>query len=239
MNVDIVASKDVITRGDDCSVSCIGFASDALPEVQTPVLAANSHEGVSINYAPVPKKKADSIDGHWYVLRTTYGREKKAYEFITNKGVTAFCPMINTVKIVNGKRKTVKESLIPNIFFAYGTEKEIRSFVFDNVNLPYLRFYYDRFRVGGKIEKKPLIIPENQIETLRIICQADSTDVIISNGELPKFQTGQLVRVVDGQFKGVIGRVARYQGQQRVGIFINGLMTVATAYIPSAFVAVL
>lgn len=51
-------------------------------------------------------------------------------------------------------------------------------------------------------------------------------------------QKGQVVRIIDGKFKGVVGRVARYQGQQRVGIVIDGLLTVATAYIPTAFLEI-
>ena len=43
------------------------------------------------------------------------------------------------------------------------------------------------------------------------------------------------MRVIDGVFTGVIGKVARYQGQQRVAIIIDGLMTIASAYVPSAF----
>ena len=35
--------------------------------------------------------------------------------------------------------------------------------------------------------------------------------------------------------KGAIGKVVRFQGQQRIGIVIDGLMTVASAYVPSAF----
>ena len=43
------------------------------------------------------------------------------------------------------------------------------------------------------------------------------------------------MRVIDGVFKGVIGKVARYHGQQRVAIVIDGLATIASAYVPSAF----
>lgn len=50
-----------------------------------------------------------------------------------------------------------------------------------------------------------------------------------------KFKKGQEVRVIEGRFKGVIGKVARYHGQQRVAVVIDGLLTIATAYIPSAF----
>ena len=57
--------------------------------------------------------------------------------------------------------------------------------------------------------------------------------------EVPKFEKGQLVKVVDGVFKGVVGRVARWQGQQRVGVIVDDLVTVITAYVPSGFLQML
>lgn len=209
----------------------------ALPEVRKPIKSTNSQTGVSTNNV-LSKTSADTNKDtpHWYALRTTYGREKKAYEYIISKGGVAFYPTLTTIKLIDGKRKAVEESRLPNIFFAYGTEEDIKSFVYDNVNLPFLRFYYRHFHFGNKVEKEPLIIPDNQIESLRVICNADADDIIVSTDEVPKFQRGQVVRIIEGKFKGVTGIVARYQGQQRVGIVIDGLLTVATAYIPSAFI---
>lgn len=46
---------------------------------------------------------------------------------------------------------------------------------------------------------------------------------------------GEMVRVVDGMVKGVIGRVARVSGQQRV-IAITNVGLVSTAYVPAAFI---
>lgn len=172
---------------------------------------------------------------HWYALRVTYGREKKAYDYLVGKHVEAYYPTINTVKEVAGKRKTVEESRLPNIFFARGTEEEIKSFVYDNVNLPYLRFYYRHTHEGARVVKEPLIVPDYQIEGLKIICASEAEDVIIVPPEIQKFQAGQTVRVIDGVFTGVIGKVARYHGQQRVAIIIEGLLTIATAYVPSTF----
>lgn len=57
----------------------------------------------------------------------------------------------------------------------------------------------------------------------------------MSLDEVPKFEKGQLVRVVDGAFKGVVGRVARWQGQQRVGVVVEGLITMVITYVPNAF----
>jgi transcription antitermination factor NusG len=80
-----------------------------------------------------------------------------------------------------------------------------------------------------------MIVPDYQMESLKIICAADADNTIVSLVEVQKFEKGQLVKVIDGVFKGVVGIVARWQGQQRVGVVVDDLVTMATAYIPSAF----
>lgn len=46
----------------------------------------------------------------------------------------------------------------------------------------------------------------------------------------------ELVRVTDGPFEGIIGRVARIARQKRVVIYIKGLQSgLTTAYIPPHF----
>lgn len=243
MNIDDLAIKSANTQGGGLVPSSTGLTPDALPEVQKNSFGRElKHRGTTKNALSGTGNDHSSAskteDSHWYALRTTYGREKKAYDYIISKGGTAFYPTLSIVRLVDGKRKTVEESRLPNIFFAYGTEEEIKSFVYDNVNLPYLRFYYRYFHISKKVEKEPLIVSNNQIESLRIICKADADDIIVSIDEVQKFQKGQAVRIVEGKFKGVTGIVARYQEQQRVGIVIDGLLTMATACIPNAFIEI-
>ena len=238
------ATSDVKSTREDQSPSLsVGLTSNALPEVQSPVSAENSHTGVSTGSA-LPQTKSATIKRtkdtpHWYALRTTYGRERKAYEYLVSKNIVAFHPTLKQVKLVDGKRITTEQSRIPNLFFAYATEEQLKPFVFDNVNLPFLRFYYRHTRINNKVVKEPLIVPDHQMESFKIICTADSEDIIASTDEIERFKEGQKVRITDGKFKGVVGTVARYQSQQRVGIVIDGLLTVCTAYVPSAFLNVL
>ena len=238
------ASIDDNTHGGGEIPPCTGLAPDALPEVQEPFLAENSQTGVSTRNAlpgsiiKTIKRKPKNVP-HWYALRVTYGREKKAYDYLVGKNVEAYYPTIKTIKEVDGKRKTVEESRLPNIFFARGTEEEIKSFVYDNVNLPYLRFYYRHTHEGARLIKEPLIVPDYQIESLKIICTSEAEDILFIQSDDTKFKTGQSVRIIDGGFKGITGKVARYHGQQRVAIIIEGLLTVCTAYIPSAFMEII
>ena len=238
MKVDEWTSEDVHTPGGGELPPCAGLTSNALPEAQSTVSAESSQTGVSTRNALLATKtkhlQKEELP-HWYALRCTYGREKTAYDYMVAKGITAFYPTTDTVKLIKGKRKVVTESRLPNIFFAYGTEEEIKTYVYDNVNLPFLRFYYRHVHVGRRIEKIPLIVPDYQMDSLKIICAADADNTIVSLGEVPKFEKGQLVKVTDGVFKGVVGRVARWQGQQRVGVVVDDLVTVVTAYVPSAF----
>ena len=238
MKVDEWTSNDGHTLGGGEFPPCAGLTSNALPEAQSAISAESSQTGVSTKNAllvTMPKAQREADVPHWYALRTTYGREKKAYDYMTAKGITAFYPTTNVVKLIKGKRKVVIESRLPNIFFAYGTEEQLKEYVFDNVNLPFLRFYYRHIHEGNTIKKIPLIVPDNQMDSLKIICAADTNNTFVSLVKVPKFEKGQLVRVTDGAFKGVTGRVARWQGQQRVGVVVDDLVTMVTAYIPSAF----
>ena len=238
MKVDECPSSDGHTLGGGEFPPCAGLTSNVLPEAQSTISAESSQTGVSSKNALLatkPKAQREADIPHWYALRTTYGREKKAYDYLTAKGITAFYPTTNVVKLIKGKRKNVTESRLPNIFFAYGTEEQLKEYVYDNVNLPFLRFYYRHIHEGNRIIKTPLIVPDNQMDSLKIICAADADNTFVSLVKVPKFEKGQLVKVIDGVFKGVVGRVARWQGQQRVGVVVDDLVTVVTAYVPRAF----
>lgn len=240
MDITAKASIDANILEGICP-SCVGLTSSVHPEVQTPNEEANSQTGVSTKNALLTTNTSfsciNSSTEHWYALRTTYGREKKASDYLILKGIKAFYPTITTVKEVSGKRQMLEESRIPNLFFAYGSFDVLKEYVYDNVHeeTKHLRFYYRHRHVGANIEKEPLIVPDSQIRSLMIICNSGVDDILLQPFPVEKFQKGQRVVITEGEFKGVEGVVARFQGQQRVGIVIDGLLTMTTAYIPSAF----
>lgn len=221
-------ATDHIIRGEGTASPCVGLTSDALPEVQTSS-TMNSKTGVSTRNVPA------SNDPHWYALRCTYGKEKLINEALIKAGVSTFYPTIPTVKLINGKRQKVEVSYAPNLLFAHGTFDELKTYVYDQDTFEHLRFYYRHFHVGSRIEKEPMIVPDDQMNSFKLICEAKEQDIIITTEVIRKFQEGERVRVIAGPFKGVIGAVARYQGQQRVGIIFDGLLTALTAYVPSVF----
>ena len=207
-----------------------GFAPDALPEVQPSTPTGNSQTGVSTNYIQPTNKEL-----HWYVLRATYGRVNASYEYLAKKGIEVYHPTIFVYRMVNGKRKRLEESRLPNIFFAQSTEEILKTYVFDNVNLPHLRFYYRHVGLGNERQKEPLIVPDRQMESLKIICGHKEADNVVVPNDKHQFEKGETVIVTDGDFKGVIGKVARFCKQLRVAVIIDGFLTLATAYVPRGY----
>ena len=254
---------DVVIPGKVNSIPSTGLASDALPKAHQAVAPpVNAQNGVSTkntlsatvlnddrltingqkeqnppttNPSPLTSHRSPLPVPHWYALRTTYGREQLAYEYMSSNGATVYWPTMEQVREVDGKRRKVRISRIPNVLFAHGTLQEVQTFVYDNANLPFLRFYYAKETIGRETFRRPLVVPERQMESLRIICAVDDGNIALVPHTDTHFTKGQQVRITQGRFSGVTGRVARYQGQQRVAVIVEGLFTIATAYIPSAF----
>ena len=233
MNTRIQTSADSeIPEGAYISV-CTGLSSDALPKVENSSQSENSDTGVSTHFVPLPKEimasRRAAHQPHWYAIRCTYGRERKAYEFFSKNGIEAFYPTITNTKSTDGKTETIVESRLPNLLFAFGSYEQLKKYVFDNhEDTKYLRFYYNMHHDGTK---DPLVVPQWQMISLMKICDADVEDKQLEPFVVEKFKTGQLVRVKDGPFAGVEGVVKRYKGQQRIGIVIDGLFTITTAYV--------
>ena len=207
-----------------------GLTPDALPEVQPSTPTENSQTGVSTNYIQPTKEPF-----RWYVLRATYGRVNASYEYLAQKGIEVYHPTIFVYRMVNGKRKRLEESRLPNIFFAQSTEEILKTYVFDNANLPHLRFYYRYAGLGNERTKEPLIVPDRQMESLKIICGHKEADNVVVPNDKHQFEKGETVIVTDGDFKGVIGKVARYCKQLRVAVIIDDFLTIATAYVPRGY----
>lgn len=122
-------SKDEFVRGGGGTPPCAGVTPNALPEVQTPIEKENSQTGVSTRNAlpkTIRRKPKPETIPHWYAIRCTYGRERKAYEFFSKNGIEAFYPTITNTKSTDGKTETIVESRLPNLLFAFGSYEQLK-----------------------------------------------------------------------------------------------------------------
>lgn len=217
--------SNVQEQGSEASFPGVGLAPDTIPEAKC------SRAGVSVRYVHDPDKR-------WYVLRASYGREEKASDALIMSGEFTYVPKRNVDKRINGKLRHIQEVLVPNLIFAYLTAEKAEEYVHGNSLLSFLSYYYNHFElIEGK--NPPLTIPHKEMQNFIKLTSIDNKHIRRVLDSQCHYKNGDYVEIIDGAFVGVRGRVARVAGQQRVVVNLHGVCTIATAYIPTAFLRTL
>lgn len=197
----------------------------ALPEV-------GKERGVSVRYVQDPGK-------YWFALRASYGREDLAARQIVEYGEYAYVAKRQVRRRIGNKLRVRLESLIPNMVFVYTSPQRVRELVRHTPSLNYLEFYYNRLDRNADGFNPPLVIPEYDMVNFILATHSHNEHVRLMTGENCHIRRGDRVRVIEGVFCGVEGRVARVAGQQRVIINVSGIGLVTTAYVPTAFLEII
>ncbi len=214
--------SNVTTQRGEINPRVIRFAPDAFPE------AKSSQTGVSVRYVPDPAKR-------WYVFRVSYGREDKASDFLVEDGTYTYIAKKMVEKNVRGKRKRFLQTLIPNLLFAYMPKEKAEEYVKHTPAISYLSYYYNHFEADDCQKNPPLTVPDEEMHRFILATCNMNQHLLFVQPSQCHFKGGEQVRVIDGPFTGVEGRVARVAGQQRVVISLSNIGLISTAYIPTAF----
>ncbi len=214
--------SNVETRRGEANPPSVRLAPDTIPE------AKSSKTGVSVRYVPDNNKS-------WYVFRASYGREDKASDYIIEDGTFVYIAKRYIRKSINGKQKKVLETLIPNLLFVYTTEDKAKEYM-KTPALSYLTYYYNHFVQDETGKNPPLTISCKEMENFIIATCNKSEHLKFVTESQCHFKGGETVKIIDGAFNGVEGRVARVSGQQRVIVELTNVGLVSTAYIPTAFI---
>ena len=214
--------------------SYAGLTSDVSPEVQSPE-AENSHTGVTSNFVPMENH-------HWYVLRVLYGHTDEAVKALEVENVQIYNPVHYETVEISGKRVSRAVPLVRGLLFAYMTKEKTHEFVKQPARTArFLKYYTDKTKPiePETLHNPPVIVSDIVMDRFIDASRIQSEHSMMLPNERCHFKKDQLVIVTDGAFKGVVGKIIRAAGQQRVGIEIEGVGTFVTAYIPSDFMEVL
>ena len=172
-----------------------------------------------------PENTSAGVLQSWYALRATYSRELKVQSLLQERGVRTFVPMMWRKKITDGKQEKKLVPAVSNLCFVYwdkeSIDKCIRSF---GESAPF-NYYWDR------TSNRPLTIPEKAMEDFIAIASAIDEDIIYITEISDKLREGQPVRVKNGPFKGVEGKIARIRKSRRVVVELPGMLAVASTYV--------
>ena len=200
---------------------CTGPASYAFPK------AKSSQTGESVDYIPTEDRK-------WYVLRIKYGKAQVVADAIIQDGKYVYLAKV-WKDVINKETGKKQRKLVPfmNLLFAYVTAEEAAKYVNDSPESRFTTYYYNHFETYYDGKNPPLTISTRDLEPLVRLTSIQDEHVMEVNVKDCKFVSDDVVRVTFGPFEGVRGRVARIARQNRVVVYIKGLMSgLTTAYIP-------
>lgn len=214
--------SNVGTRRGEANPPSVSLTPDTIPEVKS------TKTGVSVRYVPDAEKC-------WFVFRASYGREDKAADFMIEHGTYAYVAKRYVRKSVNNRQEKVLESLIPGLLFVYTMAPKAEEYV---QTLAFLSYYYNHFVKNAEGKNPPLTVSCQEMENFILATCNHNEHLMAVDESQCRFKGGETVRVTEGSFAGVVGKVVRVGGQQRVLVTLQNVGSIATAYVPSAFLEV-
>ena len=167
--------------------------------------------------------KLSDNEQRWYVANTCR-QEKKIKQRLDNMGIENFIPFQQVARKIHGVDKIIEVPVIPNLVFIRTTLKNcmilIQEYGFD--------MRYLRDRETGNF----LVVSDKQMKDFIFLLDFSKEMVEVVNENLKK---GDKVRVIKGDFAGIEGELVRVKGHKRVVVRLEGVVSLATAYIPGSF----
>ena len=167
---------------------------------------------------------------HWFAVRVSYSRELALKAILDEENIESFIPMRYGIVMKGGKRVRKLVPAIHNLVFIHSTRKRIDALKDELEGKMPIRFIMNREYC------RPVVIPDAQMRNFILVAGSyDEAVLYIESAEL-NLVKGQKVRITDGVFKGVIGEFVRIRHDRRVVVNIEGVMAMATIFIPPSLV---
>ena len=198
----------------------------------TPSTSDDVRNGVSVENVSAGNKL-------WFVLRVSYGRIIKAKAFVEAKGLKCYVPLRYKEVRKQGKKRIIPTALLPSLIFVHASAEQVETLLHNNKivaneSRALLSYYFDHtiHLQDNPNRNPPLTIQDEVMNNFICLTSIKNPHIIPVTSNNIQFKLGDNVVVMEGEFKGVHGRVARIAGQQRVIVELFDECLVATAYVP-------
>ena len=150
-----------------------------------------------------------------------------------NPGMTKGKPTTSSLPAPTGNPSRRLVPAVGNLCFAYSTRAELEDFIRGYGDTSPVHFYWDR------TANKPLTVPEKAMNDFIAVSSTLDEDLIYITEITSKLREGQTVKVKEGPFKGIEGKVVRIRKSRRILIELPGMLAVATTYIQPEYLEII
>lgn len=150
----------------------------------------------------------------WHVVYTRSRAEKKVNDELLQKNIEAFLPIQKKLRQWKDRKKWVEFPLLSGYCFVKISRAEYDKVLQSTNVVCYVTF-----------EGKAAVIPEVQIEALRIISQQSDFEVNVTT---ENFEPGQKVEVIAGPMIGLKGELIASRGKHKFIVRLEQLRSAVT-----------
>ena len=171
----------------------------------------------------------------WYPMRVTYSREMKVKAELDRLEIENFVPMkYRITELQKDGESELRRVLVPainNLIFVHSTQERISRLKTSNVVLEPLRYLMDH------TAEKPheiMTVPDRQMENFMRVATMTDDSVMFLDKKSFVGKEGKRVMIMGGKFEGVEGVIRRVKRCKRVVVELEGVASVAIAFVPAA-----
>lgn len=168
----------------------------------------------------------------WFPMRVTYQREMKVKAELDRLGIENFVPMrYKVVERQNDGDTELRRVLVPainNLIFVRSTQERLSELKRTNEVLEPLRYMMDR---TASLEHAIMTVADREMENFMRVASRTDDSVMFLDEETVVGKEGKRVEIMGGAFEGVTGVIRRVKRCKRVVVEIEGVASVAIAYV--------
>ena len=170
----------------------------------------------------------------WFPMRVTYQREMKVKAELDRQGIENFVPMrYKVVESQNNGDTELRRVLVPainNLIFVRSTQERVSELKRTNEVLEPLRYMMDHTAAR---EHAIMTVADGEMEIFMRVASRTDDSVMFLDNETVLGKEGKRVEIMGGAFEGVTGVIRRVKRCKRVVVEIEGVASVAIAWVPA------
>ncbi len=170
----------------------------------------------------------------WFPMRVTYQREMKVKAELDRQGIENFVPMrYKVVESQNNGDTELRRVLVPainNLIFVRSTQERVSELKRTNEVLEPLRYMMDHTAAR---EHAIMTVADGEMENFMRVASRTDDSVMFLDNETVLGKEGKRVEIMGGAFEGVTGVIRRVKRCKRVVVEIEGVASVAIAWVPA------
>ena len=170
----------------------------------------------------------------WFPMRVSYQREMKVKAELDRLGIENFVPMrYKVMESQNDGDSELRRVLVPainNLIFVRSTQERVSERKRRNEVLEPLRYMMDHTAAS---EHSIMTVADREMENFMRVASRTDDSVMFLDNETVVGKEGKRVEIMGGAFEGVTGVIRRVKRCKRVVVEIEGVASVAIAYVPA------